>query len=105
MLEHTAQAQYLVQAALAFETFGLTMVEALALGTPVIGLNTGTQTEFIQDGYNGFICAPEALKATLIKAKSYSAYHQLTQKAQASADLFQTERVLKQQIELYQQLC
>lgn len=37
------------------EPFGLTMVEALACGTPVIALNRGSVPEIIEDGKTGFI--------------------------------------------------
>jgi glycosyltransferase involved in cell wall biosynthesis len=38
------------------EPFGIVMAEALACGTPVIGLNRGAIPEVIQDGVNGFVC-------------------------------------------------
>jgi glycosyltransferase involved in cell wall biosynthesis len=38
------------------EPFGIVMAEALACGTPVIGLRRGSLPEIIQDGINGFVC-------------------------------------------------
>lgn len=38
------------------ERFGLTIVEALACGTPVIGANSGSVPEIVIDGVTGFIC-------------------------------------------------
>lgn len=38
------------------ERFGLTMVEALACGTPVLGANMGSVPEIIVDGVSGFLC-------------------------------------------------
>ena len=38
------------------EPFGIVMAEALACGTPVIGLNRGAVPEVIEDGINGFVC-------------------------------------------------
>ncbi len=38
------------------EAFGLTTIESLACGTPVIGFDTGIISEVIQDLTNGFIC-------------------------------------------------
>lgn len=38
------------------EPFGIVMIEALACGTPVIGLNKGAVPEVIQNGFNGFVC-------------------------------------------------
>jgi glycosyltransferase involved in cell wall biosynthesis len=38
------------------EPFGLTMIEALACGTPVIAWPCGSVPEVIDEGYTGFIC-------------------------------------------------
>jgi glycosyltransferase involved in cell wall biosynthesis len=38
------------------EPFGIVMAEALACGTPVIGLRRGSVPEVVQDGVNGFSC-------------------------------------------------
>jgi glycosyltransferase involved in cell wall biosynthesis len=38
------------------EPFGIVMAEALACGTPVIGLRRGSVPELVQDGVNGFVC-------------------------------------------------
>lgn len=39
------------------EPFGLTTIEAMACGTPVISLNRGAAPEIIADGKTGFICS------------------------------------------------
>jgi len=38
------------------EPFGIVMAEALACGTPIIGLRRGSLPEIVQDGINGFVC-------------------------------------------------
>jgi glycosyltransferase involved in cell wall biosynthesis len=38
------------------EPFGLTMVEAMATGTPVIASRNGSTPEVVQDGVTGFVC-------------------------------------------------
>jgi glycosyltransferase involved in cell wall biosynthesis len=38
------------------EPFGIVMAEALACGTPVIGLRRGSLPEIVQHGINGFVC-------------------------------------------------
>jgi glycosyltransferase involved in cell wall biosynthesis len=37
------------------EPFGIVMVEAMACGTPVIGLNRGAVTEVVEEGVTGFV--------------------------------------------------
>ena len=41
------------------EPFGLTLIESMASGTPVIGTNLGSLPEIIYDGKTGFIVDPE----------------------------------------------
>lgn len=41
------------------EPFGLTMIEAMACGTPVIAYNLGSVSEIVKDGVTGFIVEPK----------------------------------------------
>jgi glycosyltransferase involved in cell wall biosynthesis len=45
------------------EPFGMVMIEALACGTPIIGLASGAIPEVIQDGTTGYIVQPSYLGA------------------------------------------
>jgi glycosyltransferase involved in cell wall biosynthesis len=38
------------------ERFGLTMIEAMSCGTPVLGANMGSVPEIVVDGVTGFVC-------------------------------------------------
>jgi len=49
------------------EPFGLTMIEAMACGTPVIGFQYGSVPEIIQDGETGFVVSTEKQMASAIK--------------------------------------
>src|SRR5690606_10239267 len=42
------------------EPFGIVMAEALACGTPVIGLGRGAVPEVVEHGVTGFVCADVA---------------------------------------------
>lgn len=57
-LRSIAGSKYLIQPSLWYETFGLTIIEAMSLGTPVIGFDIGTRKELIKHGVNGFLCTP-----------------------------------------------
>ena len=52
------------------EPFGLTVIESMACGTPVIAFNRGAMSEIIEDGKNGFLVNPEDGIPGIIKAKS-----------------------------------
>ena len=41
------------------EPFGLTLIESMACGTPVIAYNRGSVSELVRDGVTGFVIEPE----------------------------------------------
>ena len=47
------------------ERFGLTMIEAMACGTPILGANMGSIPEIVVDGVTGFLC--DSVEAALEK--------------------------------------
>jgi len=104
VIKRLAQYRYLVHPSLSYETFGLTLIEALAQGTPVIGFELGTRLEFIQSGKNGFLCQPEKLQETLMRSVDFPHYAALSQQAYESAKDFYTSGVITQQVSIYQQL-
>lgn len=53
--ELLANAKALIVPSTFEEPFGLVLIEALACGTPIIGLNSGAIPEIIQDGKNGIL--------------------------------------------------
>ncbi len=103
-LQNIAKAKYLIQPSLLYETFGLTVIEAFACATPVIGLNIGTRKDFIESGVNGFICNLNELKATIEQSLAYGAYELLCKNAFLKAKEFDNDAVITKQIEIYRSI-
>lgn len=103
-LAYIAKAKYLVHTSLAYETFGLTMVEAMARQTPVIGLNCGTRKEMIKHGENGFLCEKEELVQTILFSEHYVNYEAMAMNAKHTAEPFYVDSVIAEQVKLYQTL-
>ncbi|NBD16535.1 MAG: glycosyltransferase [Cyanobacteria bacterium] len=54
-----------------YETFGRTVVEAMASGLPVVAVNSGAVSEYMKNGVNGYLVQPnhvEALRNAIEKA-------------------------------------
>ena len=58
VLEIVGEAACLVMPSIWYETFGRTVVEAFAKGTPVIGSRMGAMAELIEDGQTGLLFRP-----------------------------------------------
>ena len=59
ILKELSQSSALIFPSIWLETFGLTIIEAFATGTPVIASNQGSASLLIKDGYNGLHFIPE----------------------------------------------
>jgi glycosyltransferase involved in cell wall biosynthesis len=99
-----SKSKYLIQPSIWYETFGLTQIEAMSFGVPVIGFNIGTRGDFIKDGVNGFITSVDELKNTIEKSFEYHEYDTLCVKALLKAKEFSNEYVIKSQIDIYQSI-
>lgn len=53
-----AQTTFLVFPSVWYETFGLTMIEAMAMGKPVLATDLGGRSEIVHDGVTGFLYNP-----------------------------------------------
>lgn len=101
-LKEIGCAKYLIQTSTWYETFGLTIFEAMARGVPVIGYNIGTRKEWIKDGENGFLCTPETLLSTIERALKFENTVELSNNAFSFAQQFCEEALLEKQITYYQ---
>lgn len=73
------------------ETFGLTLIEAMAYGIPVIAPNIGGPTEFIENDVNGFCVNTNNIDEIINKIKyilSYPIYRRLAHGALLTAAKF-----------------
>jgi glycosyltransferase involved in cell wall biosynthesis len=58
VLEIIGSASFLVMPSIWYETFGRTIIEAFAKGTPVIASRLGAMTELVEDGKTGLLFTP-----------------------------------------------
>jgi glycosyltransferase involved in cell wall biosynthesis len=105
-----AQAKYVIHPGIVQETQGLTILEALAQGTPVIGFAIGTRKEYIQENYNGFLGNISNLEEMIINAEEIfttkpDEYALLCEQAALSVKPHLPEAITLKQLELYHELC
>lgn len=103
-LEEISKSKYLIAPSLMYETFGLTIIEAMSLGVPVIGLNIGTRPGFIKDGDNGFIGDLESLKGMIERAYNFNNYSKLSNNAIDFSKNFSEDKIIADQISIYQDI-
>ncbi|MBR5978904.1 MAG: glycosyltransferase family 4 protein, partial [Verrucomicrobia bacterium] len=58
VLRRLAECSFLVFSSVWYETFGLTLIEAMALGKPILASNLGGRPDIIQDGVQGVLYDP-----------------------------------------------
>ena len=99
-----SRSKYLIQSSLLYETFGLTIIEAMSAGVPVIGYDIGTRRDFIEDGINGFLSRPGELKSVIERSYDFESYDRLSTAAKESAKRYENEYVIERQIEIYKNI-
>ncbi len=102
------QKNELLQSAKAFlmpilwnEPFGIVMAEAMACGTPVIGLNRGSVPEVVNHGVTGFVC--DNVESMISAVKSIHAISRLAVRKDAE-NRFSQEVISNNYINLYKKL-
>lgn len=83
------------------EPFGLSVIESMACGTPVIAYNRGSMPELIEDGKNGFLVKT---KDEAIEAVQRIGEIDRTECLRSVTSNFTIERMVDQYIEVYQQI-
>jgi glycosyltransferase involved in cell wall biosynthesis len=104
--QYLQKAQYTLQPSLWYETMGLTIIESMQQGTPVIGFNIGTRLELIEHKKTGFICTPNQFIRTIQLAAHYpdEDYDAMVMNAKAYAQNFAPDLIMAQQLHLYENL-
>jgi glycosyltransferase involved in cell wall biosynthesis len=90
-----------------YEPFGLTIIEAKAAGTPVVGANIGGIPELIREGIDGFLFQPgdKVSLAAALKRLGLSNLNQLSKAAREDVSArFSPASHLQELLEVYQEL-
>jgi glycosyltransferase involved in cell wall biosynthesis len=80
------------------ERFGLTMVEAMACGTPVLGARMGSIPEIVVDGETGFLC--DSVEDAVMKVPHLAALERRACRERVETT-FSTERMIDRYLETY----
>jgi len=86
------------------ESFGVVLLEAMALGKPVIATKVGGIPELVKDAQNGIFVErnPESLKnAIVFLYKNKDIYEQISQNNLLDAEAFDWNSIIEKHIELY----
>jgi glycosyltransferase involved in cell wall biosynthesis len=103
-LKYISKSKYLIQPSLLYETFGLTIIEAMSFGVPVIGFNIGTRGDFIKDEENGFLSNDSDLGEVIKKSFEYKEYEYLSKNAIKKARLYENDYVIDNQVKIYKNI-
>jgi phosphatidylinositol alpha 1,6-mannosyltransferase len=89
-----------------YETFGLTIIEAMASGIPVITVNTGAVSETVRAGVNGYLVQPDDVGAIArcLQSTLSSNTQNITQNAVEFAQRFSLDQGCQKLETYYRQL-
>lgn len=98
------KAKYLIHTSLYYETFGLTILEAMSCGVPVIGFNIGTRKDFIVHEENGLLSDEDKLRETLLSSFEHPRYMDMSKNAYEFSLQFTPASIIPQQIMHYENI-
>lgn len=81
------------------ERFGLTLVEAMACGTPVMGARMGSIPEIVVDGVTGFLC--DTVDDAVAKVPRLASLDRRACRARVEAE-FTVERMIDRYLDVYE---
>lgn len=89
-----------------YETFGLTVVEAMASGIPVVTVNSGGVSEYMLDGINGYLAPPNDVEglANCLEQVLSNDNTEIIQRALQDGNQFSVEQGCQNINNYYQQL-
>ncbi|GAB4222763.1 MAG: glycosyltransferase family 4 protein [Francisella sp.] len=103
-LRSISKSKYLIQSSIWYETFGLTIIEAMSFGVPVIGFDIGTRKDFIHNKVNGFLSNIDNLKEVVEQSYDYKEYDKLVENALKTAKMYENNYIINNQIQIYKDI-
>ncbi len=80
------------------ERFGLTLIEAMACGTPVLGANLGSVPEIVVDGVTGFVCDSVAAAVARVPQLASLSRRACRERVEST---FSIERMIDRYLDVY----
>ena len=77
VLKQIANSSFLVFPSVWYEGFGLTLIEAMVMGKPVLATDLGSRHEMVRNGYNGFLYRHDDPHELQEKARELIENHEL----------------------------
>ncbi|MCD8497628.1 MAG: glycosyltransferase family 4 protein [Alphaproteobacteria bacterium] len=88
------------------EAFGRVLVEAMALGVPVIASKSGGHVEIIEDGKTGFLCTPDEAQSFADKVitlqNDAALKERITEAALAESKKYEASEIARRFEEIYE---
>ncbi|MFH0927611.1 MAG: glycosyltransferase [Candidatus Micrarchaeota archaeon] len=84
-----------------FETQGLAALESMACATPVVAIKGTAICEFVEDGKNGCVCAPDAHDALRAISKCMESKEKMGANAKKTAQKYSAKKCTQKLLEVY----